>query len=999
MVFGSVPWLLAAGFLGPLPAALVAGEAGLLLGVWETHNLFTPLIYALVAVLFSAMVNQRYETITYRILRHPLVASLGLSLLYPILFLATNPLTIGGPLPVRVDYALSRVNYSTVAFAGQLLVAGIFTEIIALGLPRYWFGLSKLEPSPAQKSLKVRFLYAVIILFLIMLLILIVGYWRAANNSARGMLENQMESTAHMAANSVPFFLETGQSLILQLAEDERLYTKAPEKLVQILEDDLRSVPYFRQLSLLDMNEIPLAGFPEGDFQNLFLTAEERRGIKLAMMGVTFQSYSSVPAVGEDSAQLSFLVALTDENEQPRGVLIGHSGLDSNPFSQPLLENLASVSRNGGEAMLLDSDGMIVYHSTPGLVLTDYTGSMSEVPTFFEETSPDGTRQLVYYHPVEGRSWAVVTKMPVRYTQQLALDIMVPLLATLVPLLLIVLFIIFLGLRVITSSLSKLAIESQRIAEGNLNRALNINGADEVGKLGQAFEQMRKRLKARLDEINLLLGVSQGVASSLDMEDAIVPILEAALTPGASSSRLVLEPSTLPGIEDDKPTRFGLGPSTNLYGGLDNQVLALTKQQDSVVLSNPARARLGFEDGRRSPSSLMAMALKHEKRNYGALWVAYDSPYHFSEEEVRFVTTVAGHAALAAANAYLFKDAQIGRQRLQAILESSPDPVLVTDHKDRILMTNPAAVRLLGKEITQTGAPVEQVVSQPELLDLLKTPNVETQSAEINFPEKKAYYVTTSHMSVEGQPMGRVCVLRDITHFKELDALKNEFVSTVSHDLRSPLTLIRGYITMLDMVGDLNEQQTSYVSKIVIGIEHMSNMVSSLLDLSRIEMGIGVKAEQLSVEESVQKVFDTLQMLAAQNRVDLHLEPVEEGFELIEADPELLQRAIHNLVENGIKYTGPKGKVWVEISQDVDTVTIAINDTGIGIARVDQPRLFEPFFRAVQRETRKKRGSGLGLTIVKSIAEKHNGRVWVESQLGKGSVFYFQIPKKNQLGE
>jgi two-component system, OmpR family, phosphate regulon sensor histidine kinase PhoR len=247
--------------------------------------------------------------------------------------------------------------------------------------------------------------------------------------------------------------------------------------------------------------------------------------------------------------------------------------------------------------------------------------------------------------------------------------------------------------------------------------------------------------------------------------------------------------------------------------------------------------------------------------------------------------------------------------------------------------------------------------------------------------------------------VGRVCVLRDITHFKELDSLKSEFVATVSHDLRSPLTLMRGYATMLEMVGHMNEQQTGYVRKIVAAVENMSRLVNNLLDLGRIEAGIDLQLETILVQDVVERVVSTLQLQAAQKRVQLVVDIPSQTVPLIEADQALLQQALYNLVENAIKYTEPGGKVSLCVRAQDNGLVFEVTDNGIGIAPVDQPRLFEKFFRGAQRDNKKEHGSGLGLAIVKSITERHGGRVWMESQLGKGSVFSLLIPLRQPRPE
>jgi PAS domain S-box-containing protein len=384
---------------------------------------------------------------------------------------------------------------------------------------------------------------------------------------------------------------------------------------------------------------------------------------------------------------------------------------------------------------------------------------------------------------------------------------------------------------------------------------------------------------------------------------------------------------------------------------------------------------------------------------YGAIWLAYNTPHQFNEDEIRFLTTIAGQAALASANSQLFSNAEIGRQRLAATLNSTPDPVLVTDYQGRLLLANPAAWQVLGLPgESVNGKAIDTIIQQPALLGLLQVVSEEKQSAEVELADGKVYLATASSVIVEGQPVGRVCILRDVTRFKELDTLKSEFVATVSHDLRYPLTTMRGYATMLEMVGELNEQQTGYVKKILTSVDGMNQLVTSLLDLGRIDAGVDLQLEMVPVQEVVDRVVGALQLQASQKQVVISSDISQHAIPLIEADYALLQQALHNLVENAVVYTEPRGKISVRVEPDKDQMVFTVVDTGIGIAPVDLPRIFEKFYRGGQKEAKKRQGTGLGLAIVKSIADRHRGRVWVESQLGKGSAFHLAIPFRQNKG-
>jgi signal transduction histidine kinase len=358
------------------------------------------------------------------------------------------------------------------------------------------------------------------------------------------------------------------------------------------------------------------------------------------------------------------------------------------------------------------------------------------------------------------------------------------------------------------------------------------------------------------------------------------------------------------------------------------------------------------------------------------------------------VTTLAGQAALAVANAHLFLNVEASRRQLEAILNSTPDPVIVTYHRNRLLLANRAAAAALGRAVddTRSGMETEKAIKLKPLLALLQSTTSEEQSAEVVLADKRTYLATASSVMMEDRRIGRVCIMRDVTHFKELDTMKSEFVATVSHDLRSPLTLMRGYATMLDTVGELNEQQQNYVKKIVSGVENMSRLVNNLLDLGRIEIGVGLQVENVSVLDIIERVTGALQLQASQKNIALNVELPRDMPHAVEADQALLHQALYNLVENAIKYTPKGGGVTIRALSQAGYLIFAVEDSGMGIPAEELPRLFEKFYRGKQREARIQPGSGLGLAIVSSIAASHGGRVWVASAPGRGSTFYLQIP-------
>jgi signal transduction histidine kinase len=244
-----------------------------------------------------------------------------------------------------------------------------------------------------------------------------------------------------------------------------------------------------------------------------------------------------------------------------------------------------------------------------------------------------------------------------------------------------------------------------------------------------------------------------------------------------------------------------------------------------------------------------------------------------------------------------------------------------------------------------------------------------------------------------------VCVLHDITEYKALEKMKSDFVATVSHDLQTPLSQLKGYASMLPMLGEMNDQQKEFNSKIVQSAEKMNHMVDNLLDLGRIESGIELKTEPFSPLELLDQVIDQLQPQATQRKVRMMKQLTSAQDLVIEADHGLLQQALINLLDNAIKYSHLNGQINLGVQPQDHSVVFEIQDYGPGIAPLDVQTVFDGVQKNQRKEGQGNKNSGLGLAIVKSIALRHHGKVWVESELGKGSTFYLEIPISQVLKE
>jgi signal transduction histidine kinase len=374
----------------------------------------------------------------------------------------------------------------------------------------------------------------------------------------------------------------------------------------------------------------------------------------------------------------------------------------------------------------------------------------------------------------------------------------------------------------------------------------------------------------------------------------------------------------------------------------------------------------------------------------GVLEILFDKPRNFSKAEIQYFSDLLDKLIhFLESTSKRNKETSQG-MILEKLFAAFPDPVLSVLKGGKVSFHNQAISKIV--EFCKESKDGYTLID-PGLLKLLDIAEVDLPTnKEIKTKSGKTFSVTVLQDSGDIPEMGKVLLFKDITPEKEKLGLQSDFISVVSHDLRSPLTLARGYVNMLEMVGSLNDQQKSFVGKISSSIDHMNKLANNLLNLERFETGSGVRFEEIDSRNITEGIITALTPQASQKNIHLNQTGDWANIGLIDADPILLNQGIYNLVENAVKFTPVGGKVTLETRLEEPNITFVVKDTGVGIAPIDLANIFQKAYRPSQREPDQPKGSGLGLAIVKSIAERHHGMVWVESQLGKGCSFYFQIP-------
>lgn len=230
---------------------------------------------------------------------------------------------------------------------------------------------------------------------------------------------------------------------------------------------------------------------------------------------------------------------------------------------------------------------------------------------------------------------------------------------------------------------------------------------------------------------------------------------------------------------------------------------------------------------------------------------------------------------------------------------------------------------------------------------------------------------------------------------QRLNKVKSDFVSAVSHELRTPLTSIKGYasILMTGKLGEVSAAQKERLEKIDKHSNNLTRLINNLLDIARIESGrVQMEIKEISIKELLDSIIDVIAHQVKEKGISLKIN-TKTRTDKIKADSGQLERVLLNLLSNAIKFTPEKGRVTIYVKDRRDSIEFSVEDTGIGIPKQDLEKVFEEFFRSDNAPAQKVQGTGLGLSLVKKIIEAHKGAIWVESELGKGAIFSFTIPK------
>ena len=428
----------------------------------------------------------------------------------------------------------------------------------------------------------------------------------------------------------------------------------------------------------------------------------------------------------------------------------------------------------------------------------------------------------------------------------------------------------------------------------------------------------------------------------------------------------------------------------------------ITEERKSLRLadltSHPNSA--GFPPGHIKMKTFLGAPIIYRGRVFGNFYLTEKKNNQpFTKEDEVLLNHFTAIVSVAIENRRLFELIDQERNQSAAILSSMDEGIIVSDSSGCVLLLNPAAERfcncrseeIVGRDVGEILPLSSQVVAQ--ILQAKRNDQV-PKELRVSTADKVFLVDVSPITDKRGQLLGTVRTMKDITELARIDEMKTEFISIVSHEFRTPLTSIKGYVDLIleGDTGEINETQREF-----LGIAHdetnrLAVLVNDLLDVSRIEAGrIKLEMEPLAIGEMINAAIISLQPQATEKAVEVTAHLSEMSLH-IKGDRDRINRIILNLLSNAIKYNKQGGKIDIVVSRDKSMVQVDVADTGVGISEADIPMLFAKFYKAGATAAVSAGGTGLGLFIAKSLVELHGGRIWVKSEEGKGSTFSFTLP-------
>jgi PAS domain S-box-containing protein len=510
----------------------------------------------------------------------------------------------------------------------------------------------------------------------------------------------------------------------------------------------------------------------------------------------------------------------------------------------------------------------------------------------------------------------------------------------------------------------------------------------------------------RVRQRDYLLEIARVITQELDLDKVLVRILRHAADLLAGQAGLVA-------LRSDLGWKLAAshGIPDALIQYLDPVLAAVPDHEDPARFELPEVNRLLQRLAREASLGLftgVGLPLIAQNRVLGVIFVFRNYRGVFSREDGLLLQSFADQAAIAVHNAQLYAQTSRQKRRMDAIIDSVADGILILSPDRTVERCNPAFARLSGQMISNTvGNKHNQVMNfkeiahgptleQSEAGGWPLTPNATLYvEGDLLRPDGSTLAVGVTYaplLTQDGQLLNVIASVRDVSHFRQAEELQSTFISVISHELKTPVALIKGY------VGTLRRKDVRWDSKVVQDslevieeeADHLAELIENLLDASRLEAGVlPVNSSDLSLPRLAERTAERFRTQTEKHKIVVEFPP---DFPVILADEQRIGQVMLNLLSNAVKYSPQGGEIRISGEVRPEHVVVCVSDQGPGIAPGDIPHIFDRFYRAGEAQ-RNTKGAGLGLYLTRAILEAHGGTIWVDPQYSKGACICFSLPR------
>lgn len=500
-------------------------------------------------------------------------------------------------------------------------------------------------------------------------------------------------------------------------------------------------------------------------------------------------------------------------------------------------------------------------------------------------------------------------------------------------------------------------------------------------RVKQAEDVIRRRNR----ELNLLPEIGKELSARLNIDELTTVLLKRTVeTLGAMFGHILIMDPT-----GTYEKTFHLESSPSEFK-LPQGLLEIVKEsRQGFIVDDTQNDPLWQNEKEALTGSAVIVPMFGRHTLLGILVLTNEQTKYFTLDHLLLLQAITSQASIALENAQLYNIVSREQQQLAAVLQNAADAILVFDAENRLSLANPAAQQLFTDYETNIGQTLEAGAGYDSFLALLNQTRDTNASfaGEVVWPDRRVFSASATPL----QQGGCVIILHDVTHFKELERVKDEFIAIASHDLRNPLTSIKGFNQLIKQAGPLNDNQSEFVERIQSSTETMSELVENLLDLAKMDLGEEPALEVLDATHLLQEIMDEYKPQAEAKGLSLTLGKTEPSSH-VRGEALKIRQALRNLIGNAVKYTPEGGAISTSSENRSGKVYIQVRDNGYGIPASDLPHIFDRFYRVRNNGHDEIKGNGLGLAIVKMIAEEHGGSITAESKQGEGACFSLALP-------